>query len=34
MADFIKVFIIIDPFYYSDTADSVFNGYSKFKAII
>ena len=34
MADFIKCFIIIEPFYYSETADSVFNGYTKFKTII
>ena len=34
MAHFIKVFVIIDPFYYSDAADSVFNGYAKFKVII
>ena len=34
MADFMKDFIIIEPFYYSEAADSVFNGYTKFKAII
>ena len=34
MADFIKDFIIIAPFYYPAAADSVFNGYTKFKAII
>ena len=34
MADFIKDFIIIEPFYYSEAADSVFNGYTKFKTII
>ena len=32
-ADFIKI-IIIEPFYYSEAADSVFNGYTKFKTII
>ena len=31
MANFIKNFIIVEPFYYSEAADSVFNGYSKFK---
>ena len=34
MADFIKDFIIIERFYYSEAADSVFNGYTKFKTII
>ena len=34
MVHLIKVFIIIDPFYYSDAADSVFNRYAKFKVII
>ena len=34
MADFIKDSIIIEPFYYSEAADSVFNGYTKFKTII
>ena len=34
MADFIKDFIIIELFYYSEAADSVFNGYMKFKTII
>ena len=34
MADFIKDFIIIESFYYSEAADSVFNGYTKFKTII
>ena len=34
MADFIKDFIIIEPLYYSEAADSVFNGYAKFKTII
>ena len=34
MADFIKDFIIIEPFYYSEAKDSVFNGYTKFKTII
>ena len=29
MADFIKDSIIIEPFYYSEAADSVFNGYTK-----
>ena len=33
MADFIKI-IIIEPFYCSEAADSVFNGYTKFKTII
>ena len=34
MADFIKDFIIIELFYYSEGADSDFNGYMKFKTII
>ena len=35
MANFIKDFIIIERFYYSEAADSVFNdGYTKFKTII
>ena len=34
MTDFIKDFIIIELFYYSEAADSVFNGYVKFKTII
>ena len=34
MADFIKDFIIIERFYCSETADSIFNGYAKFKTII
>ena len=34
MATFIKDFIIIGPFYYSDAADSVFNGYTKCTALI
>ena len=34
MADFIKDFIIIESFYYSEATDSVFNGYTKFKTII
>ena len=31
MADFVKDFIIIEPFYYSEATDSVLNGYTKFK---
>ena len=34
MADFKKGFIIIELFYYSEAADSVFSGYTKFKTII
>ena len=34
MADFIKDFIIVEPFYYSEAADSVFNEFTKFKTII
>ena len=34
MADFIKHFIIIEPFYYSEAADSVFNGYTKYKTLV
>ena len=34
MADFIKDFIIIGRLYYSGAADSVFNGYTKFKTMI
>ena len=34
MADFIKDLIIIELFYYSEAADSVFNRYTKFKTII
>ena len=34
MANFIKDFIIIEPFYYSEAADSVFNGYTKCTALI
>ena len=34
MADFVKDFIIIEPFYYSEAADFIFNGYTKFKTII
>ena len=33
VADFIKDFIIIERFYYSEAADSVFNGYTKLKTI-
>ena len=33
MADLIKDFIIIEPYYYSEAADSVFNGYAKIKTI-
>ena len=34
MADFIKDFIMIEPFYYLEVADSVFNGYTNLKTII
>ena len=34
MADFRKDLIIIELFYYSEAADSVFNRYTKFKTII
>ena len=34
MTDFIKDFIIIEPFYYSEAADSVFNRHTKFKTLI
>ena len=34
MANFIKDFIIIERFYHSKAADSLFNGYTKFKTII
>ena len=30
MTDLIKYLIIIEPFYYSEAADSVFNGHTKF----
>ena len=34
MANLIKDFIIIERLYYSEVADSVFNGYTKLKTII
>ena len=34
MANLIKDFIIIERQYYSEVADSVFNGYTKLKTII
>ena len=34
MAHFINDFVIIESFYYSEAADSVFNGYKKCKRII
>ena len=34
MTDFIKDFIVIELFYCSGAADSVFNGYTKFKVLI
>ena len=34
MTDFIKGFIIIELFYYSEPAGSVFNKYTKFKTLI
>ena len=34
MADFRKDLIIIELFYYSEAADSVFNRYTNFKTII
>ena len=33
MANFKKDFIIIERIYYSEAADSVFNGYTKFKTL-
>ena len=34
MANFIKDFNIIEPFYYSEAAASIFNGHTKFKTLI
>ena len=34
MADFAKQYIVIEPFYFAEVRESVFNGYPKFKTLV
>ena len=34
MADFVKQYIVIEPFYSAEVRESVFNGYPKFKTLV
>ena len=34
MADFVKQYIVVEPFYSEEVLQSVFNGYPKFKTLV